>query len=433
MNSADIFDVIITVNSPGEVTGWLAPAVSALKALPLKTVITVFIPPCTFASGAEAEVVKSIPGVDRVVEARELFLFLCLGRLPKGFRPGLQGIVLFLGGDLTYAVWLAKRLKYPAVAYTERMAILAKHFVKFMVPYEKTAGRLRGKGISADKIQVIGNLMNDAIQSRQEKELFRSALKIGNQPLLLLLPGSRPAHLEYMTPFLLETAENLKKQIPDLAIVISISPFISIDKFKQAVEGPTARLFGKPGVFVPESSKENQGLEGFLPGIVRTGDGLTVIALQGWQYDLMSVASLAISLPGTNTFELAASGVPMIVTLPLNYPERIPLEGLFGFISDLPVIGRKIKQILLPKVLAKIKYIAWPNQLAQEVIVPELKGVLTAAQVSQVAFDLLTDSESTRKMKNRLIEIAGRRGASQRLGQVLEEVLEQNYPSTSKS
>ncbi|HEX3047150.1 MAG TPA: hypothetical protein VHY08_20520, partial [Bacillota bacterium] len=251
MNSVDIFDVIITVNSPGEVTGWLAPAVSAIKALSLKTVITVFIPPCTFASGAEAEVVRSIPGVDGVVETRELFLFLCLGKLPKGFRPGGQGIVLFLGGDLTYGAWLAKRLKYPAVAYTERMAILSKHFAKFMVPYEKTAGRLLAKGISPDKIQVIGNLMNDAIKPRLEKELFRNALKVGNQPLLMLMPGSRPAHLEYMTPFLLETAENLKKKIPDLAIVISISPFISIDKFKQAVEGPMAQLFGKPGIFEP--------------------------------------------------------------------------------------------------------------------------------------------------------------------------------------
>jgi lipid A disaccharide synthetase len=427
MSRSGAFDVVITVNSPGEVAGWLAPAVSAIKAESLNTVITVFIPPCTFASGAEAEVVRSIPGVDLVVEARELFLYLSLGRLPKGFRPAHQGIVLFLGGDLTYAVWLAKRLKYPAIAYTERMAIWAKHFAKFLVPYEKTAERLRKKGILPEKVRVIGNLMSDAIIPRMKKESFRDALQIGKQPLLLLMPGSRPAHMEYMTPFLLNIAENLKKQIPDLAIVFSISPFISIDKFKQAVEGPTARLFGKPGVYEPGSNIENHRGEGIPTGIVRTGDGLTVIALQGWQHDLMAVANLAISLPGTNTFELAASGVPTIVTLPLNYPERIPLEGLFGFISDLPVIGKKLKQIMLPKVIAKLKYIAWPNQLAQEMIVPELKGVLTAEQVSEAAFDLLSDAEKTRAMKNRLIEIAGERGASQRLVQVLQEVLEQYY------
>jgi lipid-A-disaccharide synthase len=85
------------------------------------------------------------------------------------------------------------------------------------------------------------------------------------------------------------------------------------------------------------------------PGVVETDGGLRIQAYRGRQYDLMSVSDLAITIPGTNTVELSFFGVPMVVALPLNHPERIPLEGLVGLIGNLPKLGKEVKRRILPR------------------------------------------------------------------------------------
>ena len=57
----------------------------------------------------------------------------------------------------------------------------------------------------------------------------------------------------------------------------------------------------------------------------------------------MQWADLALTIPGTNTVELSFMGVPMVVTIPLNYPEEIPLEGPAQLLSRVPVLGRQLK------------------------------------------------------------------------------------------
>ena len=53
---------------------------------------------------------ESIPGVDLVVDSKGLFGFLLWGKVPAGFDPQEPGLVLFLGGDLTYAMFLGEKV-----------------------------------------------------------------------------------------------------------------------------------------------------------------------------------------------------------------------------------------------------------------------------------------------------------------------------------
>ena len=152
--------------------------------------------------------------------------------------------------------------------------------------------------------------------------------------------------------------------------------------------------------------------------MVRTEGGIEITALWGRQYDLMAVADLAITIPGTNTFELAAFGTPAMIALPLTHPERVPLEGIPGLIGRIPGVGRALKKRLVPKVIAKLKYTAWPNRLAQEMVIPELRGQVTAADVSQAAVDLLTDAGRREKMSRRLRELVGAPGAARPVGAI---------------
>jgi hypothetical protein len=424
-------NIVITVNSPGEVSGWLKPMVTALKGSPMgdpygtSYAITVFIPPCTFASGTEKAVVESIPGVDLAVDSKGLFGFLLRGKVPAGFEPNRSGLVLFLGGDLTYAMFLGKKLHYPSIAYTEGIANWT-NLDRYAVPYEHTAQKLIGKGIPAKKVRTIGNLMLDAAVPQTAPEEVRKLLKIGARPLLLLLPGSRPMHFEYMVPFLIHVAEEAKKRIPDLAVCFGVSPFVTEAQLKQVLTGPDVKLFGHSGVY--SGGVTEHGVTRWeAPGVVRTEGGIEISALWGRQYDLMAVADLAITIPGTNTFELAAFGTPAMIALPLTHPERVPLEGIPGLIGKIPGVGRALKKRLVPKVIAKLKYTAWPNRLAQEMVIPELRGQVTAMDVSQAAVDLLTNAGERAKMSQRLKEVAGAPGAAGRLALFIREVLEERY------
>ena len=58
-------EVVVTVNSPGEVATWLEPLARELLPRLADGRLTVMIPPCTYASGAEARVVRSFLGGDQ--------------------------------------------------------------------------------------------------------------------------------------------------------------------------------------------------------------------------------------------------------------------------------------------------------------------------------------------------------------------------------
>ncbi len=422
-------NIVITVNSPGEVSGWLKPAVKAIKALPLETVINVFIPPCTFASGKEADVVRQMPWVDKVFGPTEFLKFTLLrGSLP-GFEKLPEGLVLFLGGDLTHAWLLSKKLHYPAIAYTEGLTNWVDSFERFMMPYPQMAEKALQKGVAAAKIQIVGNLMLDAAQPQMESDQVRRTLRIGDRPLLLFMPGSRPGHFEYLVPFYIRVFEIVKEKIPEIAAVFSISPFIADDVIRQGMSGPMAQLLEQPFNYNPGDTGIVNGSIGSIenPGLITTKSGQQIPAVRGHQYELMAAANLAISLPGTNTFELAALGVPAIVIFPLNYPERIPLEGIPGLIGGIPILGKALKRKLLPKIWAKNKFTAWPNRLAQEFIIPELGGIVTAEAVGSQVVRLLTDKEEYQRISNRLQEVVGEKAAASRLAGIVWEVLQQKY------
>ncbi len=421
----ELVDVIITVNSPGEVSGWLKPVSVALEHLPWESRITVFIPPCPFASGAETEVVKEIPQVDKVIGAKETIRLILTGKRPKGFYPSGCGVVLFLGGDLTYAAFLGKRLHYPAVAYTEGLVNWERSFARFALPYHYMVEKIKNNLIKK-KTRVIGNLMLDAVKPGFSKEKMKQILGNQGSPGLLLMPGSRPAHFHYMLVFFLKAAEKIKNQISDLIPAVSISPFVSEQQLIESLSSSMAKSWKLSAVYIPGEDKKTS-LEWQSHGQIKTSSGVSIPCFRGHQYDLMNWADLALTIPGTNTIELSFMGVPMIVTVPLNHPEEIPLEGIAGIIGEIPVLGKKLKKRLLPKVLAKIKFTAWPNRLAGELVTPELIGELSPDEVAETAVDMLKDRTGLFNITKRLQEAVGEQGAAQRLADLLQEVVKEYY------
>lgn len=372
-------EIIITTNSPGEVSAWVRPMVKAFKQRWFDAKITVFIPPCTFASGREVPVVASFPEVDLVIGPMQYLKYVIFRHKPKGFKPEKEGFVLFLGGDLGHATQLGKRLNFPVYAYTERDAGHAETIELFFIPTEKVAKRLERKGVPSEKICLVGDLMLAAIKPTLTKKEMYDQLEIDqNKFLINLLPGSRPKEVAESLPFLLKTLMSLLKTRPEIQPIITLAPFITlknITNFLQKKELP----------WQIEDSENEAILK------LRIEEHLFHI-YRGNSYNTMQISNLAVSLPGTNNVELAALKIPTLVILPLNWPELIPLPGIAGMVGDIPFLGGLFKKrVVIPKLLPKFKYVSPVNRNRDQLIFPELIGILNEKIIAERILTVIDD------------------------------------------
>jgi lipid A disaccharide synthetase len=124
-------------------------------------------------------------------------------------------------------------------------------------------------------------------------------------------------------------------------------------------------------------------------------------------------ANVAVTLPGTNTAELSALGVPMIVTVPTWQAEVAPMPGLAGHIGRLPIVGKYIKRGLGHLILRQIKFMSHPNRRTNRMVVPEIVGHITAGQIADAVIGSL--NTDTQRLEEELRSIMGAAGANERL------------------
>lgn len=380
-------DVIITTNSPGEVSAWVKPIVRALKREWPETKITVFIPPCTFASGREVPVVESFAEVERAIGPAAYLRYALLRLKPGGFKPSGKGFVLFLGGDLGHATLLGKRLGYPVYAYTERDAGHAEDIRLFFVPSEQVIPRMERKGVKPNQIKVVGNLMLDAVRPDVSAEAMRALLELEpDERVLNLFPGSRPHEVRISLPLYIRSAILFLEAHPGFKPVITLAPFITMENVRDFLTQAHDLQF-----IIDERGENVAYLK---------VNGVDLVLYRGSSYNTMQVSELAISLPGTNNVELAAMGVPTLVILPLNWPELIPLPGLVGIIGGVPFLGPWLKRrVVIPKILPRFPQVSPVNRMAGQIIMPELVGLLDEAKIARRAGEVVQAELTTIRAK----------------------------------
>jgi lipid-A-disaccharide synthase len=101
-----------------------------------------------------------------------------------------------------------------------------------------------------------------------------------DDPILLMLPGSRRGEIEMVAPSFFEAAARLKAERPNLRIVLPVAPTVA-----EAVKAMVARA----------------KLQAFL------------VEDEGSKYDAMKAATVALACSGTVTTELALAGCPTVV------------------------------------------------------------------------------------------------------------------------
>ena len=397
-------DIILTANSPGELLGWVTPIVHALRNKRENLRIFLFLLPCPYATGKEYQIASSLKGIDFVFKPYEYILFMFLGVRPQGIRFSKHGAILHLGGDVLHSAMLSRRLGYPAFAYVWGNKKWDKEFQEYFVPHEQQKNILINRGIPASKIIITGNLLADTIALMENDEedisnLFQWKNSSDNKTSLRVcfLPGSRQQEIHFIVPFFLAVAELLNEQNKNIEFIMPLSPFVDIEQLRKAIKRKPWRNFdGSPGII------ERRG-SGW---VMKNNQGAAILVINGHQYQAMKHSDLVVTIPGTKCGEAGYLCRPMVVILPFNKPEELPSVGVIGWLRWLPVLGQMLKRFIISIRLRNWNaYVAQPNIIAGEEIVPEIKGVITASQVANSILDLLNNPDRLSLIQKKLFSV----------------------------
>ena len=157
--------LVIISNGPGELATWVKPVVQQLKKITsdLKSyenknyVFKLILVPCPNATGKEFDVATSWNLLDLVIPAKN-FWNLLLNPSRYSEWPD-KGIVVFLGGDQLWSVFLAKRLGYICITYAEWIARWPQWNHKIAAMNNEVKEKVPKK--HQKKCIVIGDLMAD--------------------------------------------------------------------------------------------------------------------------------------------------------------------------------------------------------------------------------------------------------------------------------
>lgn len=316
------------------------------------------------------EVLKKLPDVWKL---RNAFIDLMEKRKPDvlltidypGFNMRLAKLAKERGINVVYfiapQVWAWRPGRAADVAkVTDKIACI----FPFECDFYKSYGA---------NIEFIGHPLVDTVKpSLSRKEAEQLAGKRTGHPLILLMPGSREMEIQRLLPVMLGAAKILKQKRPELDFAI-----------------PRAATIAK----------------GILEDSVRQA-GLNIRLIEGHNYDVMSVADLAIVTSGTVTLEAAMCGL-----------------GCEILYKSSPV------SFWIAKRVVKIPNIGLPNIVAGRQIEPELlQDDCTPDKIASTALELL-EPERFAQLQRDLLEVKeklGEPGAVKRVAELVLRMARQN-------
>ena len=355
--------VTILTNGPGELWGWVRPVASELRRR--GHTISLWLLPCPFSSGLEREA-ASLLGVDKLEGP---FSFSVTWR--EISRENTDAVIQ-LGGDVSFGARMSKSSHAPLTVYSYRHSKPIPN-AKLLTAYPQQ--------VNMSEVTAIGDLVKDAVSM----DITPSAVNSWDwyrddaSPRILFLPGSRPKIRSAVISWLCELRDNVTRLIPNA-------------RFRS--------LFPQ---FMPEDEMRIWRKEGLNP--IKAGAG-----------SAMREADYAITQPGTNNFEMMHSGLPGMVVVPEKFLAYIPVSGIAGFFTGLPVFGNIIRRKALMHTVRKWDgYISLPNRTFRRDILTELWGNITPSMIAEKVRADIFDSEKLSAQRRELLEFSGKSGAASRL------------------
>jgi len=188
-------------------------------------------------------------------------------------------------------------------------------------------------------------------------------------PLIAMMPGSRIQEVERLAGPMFGAARIIKSRIPDVRFLLPIA---------------------------------SQHLKPVLEAALRaSGNEADFTIIEADVYSCLSLCSLVLTTSGTSTLETALLGVPMVVAYRLH-----PVSYW---------LGRR---------LANTRYLAMPNLLLNNFVVPEiLQGDVNAATLADEALGLLGDPVRMAAIRSQFATIPSLLGGTGALNRIADLVL----------
>jgi lipid-A-disaccharide synthase len=295
-------------------------------------------------------------------------------------RGGVDLIVLIDSPDFNLRVArLAKRMKIATVYYigpkvwawrAGRLKTVKKWIDHMLVifPFEETL--YQNAGVPCE---FVGHPLLDEIPAMLDRPALRRRYEIPDDAVVVaLLPGSRRMEIDRLLDGMTEAYRRIRADLPSVIGIMPVAPSLSMSEIRQklAVHADDLRLVA--------------------------GDAPQVLAC----------ADFAVVASGTATLEAAVVGTPMVIVYkvaPLN--------------------------MLLARLLVKIRFAGLVNILAGRIVAPELlQSNATPENIAAVVLDYLRNPAKMQEQKMSLEEVRqklGLPGAAHRAAASILKVLSQ--------
>lgn len=339
----------IVCNGPGELWGWARPVICELKSRGHEVLL--WLLRCPYASGKEYTAARR---------------FDCRVVPPLGALAALRSLngekvdsVIQLGGDIFWGRRLAKKAS-PLFCYTYGRKKGLENCEAVFTAYSRMADWIDGKAT------VIGDLVKDAMTLDEGESAWNGDC---NGRKIIFLPGSRP--------------EIRRKSL--LVVRDVVTELSTICSFSSAV------LF-------PPFADEGEFLEWQNAGLHPTRAGAGVVLRE---------ADYVITQPGTNTLEIMHAETNGLVLAPISFLKEIPVSGIGGVVSNIPILGPKLKEFVLFRKLKRLKgYMSLPNRIAEAPLLSELIGDISARDIAEKIALELNDGQRLSYVKRAFSDIS---------------------------
>lgn len=194
------------------------------------------------------------------------------------------------------------------------------------------------------------NLMNASVS-------LTKPTKINDR--IALLPGSRPEHVDVALPIMIQMTTQL-------STTVLLSPFIRPTHLKKI-----------------QTNYPNHTIKQLKSS--------TDLA----EFDI------ALTIPGTNTMQLALLNIPYFMILPTHSAKVLRLDGFLGLLLTIPIIGYALKYSAIRVLEKKQRLYSLPNKYFNDCVCPELVGQFDINHARELFKAFFLDREKRREIQQK--------------------------------
>lgn len=395
------FDIIILTSKLNELTRFVMPVLYQFRRItPQVRLIMMLLP--SNDNSMVLPLVNKLEGVSLVLNPEETRAFLTKGRFPLNLPLNKQGAIISLTNNYIFAINFSWRTNFPIFAYINKYTFWHRWIHKIFLPNEMIYAQYRLKKISPYKLEMVGDLWQDAVKSSLLPLEARLQFRLNpKMPVMALIPDNN----KNIIPTYFKIAEEIHAKYPHLQFIMPLTPFIGQHEFLNQ------NVVNEDGYYY-----------------IKLKDcSIQIIQQTTERYDAYQVADIALTSSSVITEELTTLGVPMIFASSVAQNQKNNDK-----FANIPIIGKYLKQ----NINNQTDFISFPNIKAQQMIVPEYNdlditknGNAQVENIINTSIELLNSPDIRRAMTIKLREFAKPSGAAERMVKSLIQELKTIYSS----